>query len=544
VDFASPVAGDEVSQPFTGNILFNNVTVSAPGLPNAATQNLPPGVPVMYSVNITNNGVAPQNFFVDARLNGSTSLTLASLTSNTVSLPLTGNSPTWFVPNETSSVSLAQTSSLPAMFDYEPWAGDPDLASANFGTGPLCSTAALGSYIPTGGAVTTGLWYAGPTECGPYPAGAPPGTATITMTATTKPFDSAVSSSTGDYWMIGATNSGSVSPLLLNPGQSGTINVTITPSGSNGTVVSGALYIGAIAGSVPPFGDQSADELAAIPYEYTVATAAPPAVTSASATTFTTGTAGSFTVTTTGSPTPAISKSGTLPMVVTFTDNGNGTATLAGTPAAGTGGPYPITITASNGQSPNATQNFTLTVDQPPAITSAAATTFTSGTAATFTVTTTGYPKPALSKAGTLPSGVTFTDNDNGTATLQIGATAVTGGIYTITITASNSVLPNATQTFKLTVNQAPHVTSLNYATFTKGVAGTYTITTSGYPVPSLSFSPAGSLPAGVMFVDNHNGTATISGKPTVSGTFSFWITATNGVSPQSLQSFSLTVKP
>jgi hypothetical protein len=264
----------------------------------------------------------------------------------------------------------------------------------------------------------------------------------------------------------------------------------------------------------PPFGDQSADELAAIPYEYTVATAAPPAVTSASATTFTTGTAGSFTVTTTGSPTPAISKSGTLPMVVTFTDNGNGTATLAGTPAAGTGGPYPITITASNGQSPNATQNFTLTVDQPPAITSAAATTFTSGTAATFTVTTTGYPKPALSKAGTLPSGVTFTDNDNGTATLQ------------------------------LTVDQPPHVTSLNYATFTKGVQGTFTVTTTGYPVPSLSFSPAGSLPAGVTFVDNHNGTATISGKPTVSGTFSFWITASNGVSPEALQSFTLTVKP
>ena len=39
---------------------------------------------------------------------------------------------------------------------------------------------------------------------------------------------------------------------------------------------------------------------------------------------------------------------------------------LSGTPAAGTHGNYPLTITASNGVSPNATQNFTLTVNPPP----------------------------------------------------------------------------------------------------------------------------------------------------------------------------------
>ena len=44
--------------------------------------------------------------------------------------------------------------------------------------------------------------------------------------------------------------------------------------------------------------------------------------------------------------------------------------------------------------------------------------TFTAGTAGSFAVTTTGFPTPALSAAGPLPSGVTFTDNGNGTATL------------------------------------------------------------------------------------------------------------------------------
>ena len=36
VDFAEPVVGDEVSQPFTGSIQFNTVRASAPGLPDTA----------------------------------------------------------------------------------------------------------------------------------------------------------------------------------------------------------------------------------------------------------------------------------------------------------------------------------------------------------------------------------------------------------------------------------------------------------------------------------------------------------------------------
>ena len=161
-----------------------------------------------------------------------------------------------------------------------------------------------------------------------------------------------------------------------------------------------------------------------------------PAITSANATTFTTGSAGSFTVTTTGSPTPAITKTGSLPSGVTFVDNGNGTATLSGTPA--TSGSYPITITANNGIGSPATQTFTLTVDAAPAITSASSTTFTVGSAGTFTVTTTGNPTPALSESGTLPSGVTFVDNGNGTASLSGTPAAGTGGSYSFTVTANN----------------------------------------------------------------------------------------------------------
>ena len=82
---------------------------------------------------------------------------------------------------------------------------------------------------------------------------------------------------------------------------------------------------------------------------------------------------------------------------MTFVDNGNGTATLGGTPAAGSGGTYTLTITAANGVIPDATQSFTLTVNQAtqvPAITSAGSRDVHAGTSGTFTVTTTGSPDP------------------------------------------------------------------------------------------------------------------------------------------------------
>ncbi|MGD0069876.1 MAG: IPT/TIG domain-containing protein, partial [Streptosporangiaceae bacterium] len=182
--------------------------------------------------------------------------------------------------------------------------------------------------------------------------------------------------------------------------------------------------------------------------QYTYSAA--PAITSAASTTLTAGTAGSFTVTTSGSPAPALTETGTLPSGVTFTDNGDGTATLAGTPAAGTGGTYPLTITAHNGVTPDATQSFTLTVDEAPAITSPASATLMGALGDTVTVTTSGFPAPKLTETGPLPAGVTFTDNGDGTAT--IGATANAASVTTFQITASNGVSPAATQSYTLTV--------------------------------------------------------------------------------------------
>ena len=96
---------------------------------------------------------------------------------------------------------------------------------------------------------------------------------------------------------------------------------------------------------------------------------------------------------------------------------------------------------------------ISFSVGRPPAITSVNTTTFTVVTPVTFLVTATGTPTPSLTETGTLPSGVTFHDNGNGTATLSGPAAGGTAGVYPITITASNGGGAPATQNFTLTVS-------------------------------------------------------------------------------------------
>jgi hypothetical protein len=59
---------------------------------------------------------------------------------------------------------------------------------------------------------------------------------------------------------------------------------------------------------------------------------------------------------------------------------------------------------------------------------------------------------PSVTETGALPSGVTFVNNGNGTATLSGTPASGSGGTYSLTFTASNGV-GSANQTFTLTVN-------------------------------------------------------------------------------------------
>ena len=107
------------------------------------------------------------------------------------------------------------------------------------------------------------------------------------------------------------------------------------------------------------------------------------------------GAAGTFVISTAASPpVTAITLTGTLPAGVTFTDNGNGTATLAGTPTAGPGGPYALIFSATNGVGAPVTQASRSACSRPPPSPAPNARAFTVGFADSFTVTTDGMPMP------------------------------------------------------------------------------------------------------------------------------------------------------
>jgi hypothetical protein len=282
VDFAEPVVGNELAQKFTGDIHLDGVSANATGLPNSAQTHLAAGVPVVVPVSITNHGAAAEQFFIDARLDAVENVALDLLDPPEVAppngcgtpgfpLPLglaCAATPAWLVPTQTSSVQTAATATLPIEYDYGAYPGDPDLYAPP--TGP--STAG-GSYTPAGGSVEQGLWYADPDEIGPYATAAPAGLVNVTMNVTTKAFDPAVSTAQGDLWLAaieGAPVFSSFAPVTINPGQTKVIKVTITPAGPAGTVVSGNLYVDDFVGALPPYFTTTGDELAAIPYAYTI----------------------------------------------------------------------------------------------------------------------------------------------------------------------------------------------------------------------------------------------------------------------------------
>jgi hypothetical protein len=274
------------------------------------------------------------------------------------------------------------------------------------------------------------------------------------------------------------------------------------------------------------------------PFVLTVnTTPSAPAITSDASDTETFGVPFNLTVETTGYPAPKVTKSGSLPSGVTFVDNGDGTATIAGTPAKSAIGNYTLTLTAKSSAG-TATQTFTLTITKAPAIKKIPTTTGSVGAALDMTITASGYTTPALTEAGTLPGGLTFTDNGDGTATIAGVPTVGTGGGYPITVSAANQ-LGTANESFSLKIDEGPSITSAATAMATVGSGFSFPITANGYPAPRIT--KTGKLPKGVTF---STATATFAGTPAAGtiGTYPITITATNHTS-STTQLLTLTVQ-
>ncbi|HXY45339.1 MAG TPA: Ig domain-containing protein [Acidimicrobiales bacterium] len=315
-----------------------------------------------------------------------------------------------------------------------------------------------------------------------------------------------------------------------------------------------------------------------------------PVITSASSTTFTVGGGSqSFQVAATGYPGVSYSLNSS-PITAS---NGGGTCTptplpgdgdvsfsssglLSGTPAMADDGTYTLCIVASNGVLPNYVQQFTFTINDAPAITSAANTTFTvGGGSQSFQVAATGYPGVSY----TLSSSPITASNGGGTCTptpvptadsvslpsgdsvslssaglLSGNPLAGDGGTYTLCIVASNGVSPEYVQQFTLTIDQAPSITSTGTTFTVNGGPQAFQVLGAGYPAPSYSLSSA--------LVTASNGTqctptplptdgsvsfssgGMLTGDPETGdgGSYTLCIVATNNVGAPYVQQFTLTI--
>jgi Subtilase family len=272
VDFTSPVPGNELSDAFTGRIRVNAVSFSRGSLPDSPSVTLTPGQTTSYKISLHNTGAAPQDIFLDPRLTTMQNYQLApqdQVANVKLPLPAGTDPPEWLVPPMTHSLSVAATSSsaqVPVMFDFGPFPGDPDEASS---AGPTASaTYPLGKAVTP---VTQGLWFAVPSEIGPFsPAGAASTSVTATMSVATQQFDTTASSTTGDFWRFGIASLAATAQynlLTVNPGQTRTITLTLKPAGAKGTVVHGMLYIDDFVDSLQFL---SGSQLVALPYAYTI----------------------------------------------------------------------------------------------------------------------------------------------------------------------------------------------------------------------------------------------------------------------------------
>ena len=166
------------------------------------------------------------------------------------------------------------------------------------------------------------------------------------------------------------------SPVSLSSGQAtiATASLAIGTHPVTATYGGGAYYL-ASAGALA--GDQVVD-------------GRPPTFSSADHVTMYVGVSTPFTVTVTGTLPITLTGTGSVPGGVGFDPNVDGTGVLTGIPSQGSAGVYPVQWQARNGYLPDASQPFTLTVENPvPALAAISPSSATAG-ALGFTLTLTG----------------------------------------------------------------------------------------------------------------------------------------------------------
>ncbi len=135
-------------------------------------------------------------------------------------------------------------------------------------------------------------------------------------------------------------------------------------------------------------------------------------------------------------------------------------------------------------------------------------------------------------------------DNGDGTAVLAGTPDALDGGVYSVTVTATNGIGAPVSQTYALTVYQLPVITVAPTATVTAGqVIAPITVQTTGFPLPKVKATglPLGlKLTAGSYPDDAITGTVKSTAPP---GDYTVTLAASNKAGATST-TFTVTVEP
>jgi hypothetical protein len=255
-----PNTGQQIQEPFTGSVAFGAAPATATGVPHSAATVLPAGKPVTATISLTNSGVSTKAFFADPRLDQRGPLALLGLNPLSVVLPITnpGAVPAFLVPTNADQLVVVANGSAPIQMDVNANFGSPDFEGVSFGNTSVA--------IHRAPQIGPGVWFASPAQVGPFgAAGAAAATANVAAAVDTNFFDTSITPDTGDLWLSSISASAPFTPLVLDPGQSGTITLTIAPSAPRGTVVRGFIAVDAFNPNTA-----SGDQLVAVPYTYKV----------------------------------------------------------------------------------------------------------------------------------------------------------------------------------------------------------------------------------------------------------------------------------
>jgi hypothetical protein len=256
-------AGDRTSLSFDGRVSFRPARIDAADLPQISGTRLAAGRTVEVPVRITNNGPTTVGYFVDARRDEVIPLKLTPR-------PVCDFAPwctSYFIPPATSGVIFVSRGKNSLGMYAVPESG--------YFLGQTNSPGVVGHEAEPGAVVASlfaaeipyGPWGQYPAYLGPFGRrGTPTDDIDNMAYILYQPFDDAVTSDHGNKWLDLMTGTSTYSPLILAPGQSGTIHVKITPSASqSGQTVVGNLYVETYSGA-----SLTGDELERLPYRYTI----------------------------------------------------------------------------------------------------------------------------------------------------------------------------------------------------------------------------------------------------------------------------------